>query len=66
MNDVARSLLIKLLTQVDRGGRETLPITERSAKAYFVHTSLSDRDRVHAMFLNAEAAGLVIGTQPEN
>lgn len=57
MNDVARSLLIKLLAQVDRGGRETLPITERAAKEYFALASLSDRDRVHATFANAEAAG---------
>lgn len=59
MNDVARSLLIKLLAQVDRGGRETLPITERAAKEYFALTSLSDRDRVHATFANAAAAGAV-------
>lgn len=57
MNDVARSLLNKLLAQADRGGRETLPITERYAKEYFALASLSDRDRVHAMFANAEAAG---------
>jgi hypothetical protein len=57
MNDVARSLLIKLLAQVDRGGRQTLPITQRAAKEYFALTSLSDRDRVHAVFANAEAAG---------
>ncbi len=57
MNDVARSLLTKLLAQVDRGGRETLPITERAAKEYFALDSLSDRDRVHATFANVEAAG---------
>lgn len=57
MNDVARSLLTKLLAQVDRGGRETLPLTERTAKAYFALDSLSARDSVHATFANAEMAG---------
>jgi hypothetical protein len=57
MNDVARSLLTKLLAQVDRGGRETLPITERAAKEYFALDSLSARDSVHATFANAEVAG---------
>lgn len=60
MNDVARSLLTKLLAQVDRGARETLPITERAAKEYFALASLSDRDRVHATFANAAAAGGVV------
>jgi hypothetical protein len=29
MSDAGRELLRKLLAQVDRGGRETLPITPR-------------------------------------
>ncbi len=57
MSEVARSLLIKLLAQVDRGGRETLPINERSAKEYFALEGLSGRDSVHAYLANAEKAG---------
>ena len=59
MSRVARELLKKLLAQADRGGRETLPINERSAKNYFAIESLSDRDSVHAYLTNAEVAGCV-------
>lgn len=59
MIDVARTLLIKLLGQADRGGRETVPITESSAKDYFAINDLSQRDVVHANLQNAEAAGSV-------
>ena len=40
VSEVARALLLKLLAQVDRGGRDTLPITERSARNYFAVTDL--------------------------
>ena len=56
---VARDLLLKLLAQVDRGGRDTLPIGERSARAYFAVTDLAGRDAIHAYLGNAEAAGAV-------
>ncbi len=57
MSQVARELLLKLLAQVDRGGRDTLPIGERSAQAYFQVTELAGRDAIHAYFENAEAVG---------
>jgi hypothetical protein len=56
---VARALLLKLLAQVDRGGRDTLPIGERSARDYFAVTDLTGRDAIHAYFENAQAAGAV-------
>ena len=57
MTQVARDLLLKLLAQVDRGGRDTLPIGERSARAYFQVTDLAGRDAIHADFENAQAVG---------
>ena len=60
MSNIARDLLEKLLAQVDRGGRETLPITIRAAKAYFETDSLSARDSVHAFLVNAEVAGAIL------
>jgi hypothetical protein len=57
VSQVARTLLLKLLGQVDRGGRETLPITEHSARAYFAVTDLAGRDAIHAFLANAEADG---------
>ncbi len=54
---IARALLLKLLAQVDRGGRDSVPIGERSAHAYFAVTSLSERDAIHACLENAQAAG---------
>ncbi len=57
MSEVARALLLKLLAQVDRGGRDTLPITERSARDYFAVTDLAGRDAIHAHLANAEADG---------
>ena len=59
MSNVAKNLLNKLLAQVDRGGRETLPITRRAAKVYFEITSLSERDSVHASLTNAEVDGAI-------
>ena len=59
MSDVARKLLVKLLGQADRGGRQTVPINESSAKDYFSITDLSHRDSVHANLANAEVAGAV-------
>jgi len=59
MSNTARCLLEKLLAQADRGGRETLPITERAAKAYFEIKNLSERDSVHAYLANAEIAGSI-------
>jgi hypothetical protein len=56
---VARALLLKLLAQVDRGGRGTLAIGERTARDYFAVTDLSGRDAIHAYLANAEAAGAV-------
>ncbi|MCU0833071.1 MAG: DUF2220 family protein [Chromatiaceae bacterium] len=56
-SQVARDLLLKLLGQVDRGGRDTLPIGERSARDYFAVTDLGGRDAIHAYLQNAEAAG---------
>jgi hypothetical protein len=56
MSDVARELLRKLLAQVDRGGRTTLPITPRYAKRYFVDDSLEARKAIHADLLNAQQA----------
>ena len=58
-SEVARALLVKLLAQVDRGGRDTLPIGERSARDYFAVTDLTGRDAIHAYLENAEAAGAV-------
>ncbi|MGE5155594.1 MAG: Wadjet anti-phage system protein JetD domain-containing protein [Bdellovibrio bacteriovorus] len=58
-SEVARALLVKLLAQVDRGGRDTLPIGERSASDYFAVTDLTGRDAIHAYLENAEAAGAV-------
>lgn len=57
MSVVARTLLLKLLAQFDRGGRETLPINERSAKDYFSKIDLQERDSIHAYLENAEKAG---------
>ena len=57
---VARALLLKLLAQVDRGGRTSVPIGERSAHAYFRLRDLSQRDALHALLENAQAAGGVI------
>lgn len=54
---VARALLLKLLAQVDRGGRTSVPIGERSAPAYFRLRDLSKRDALHALLENAQAAG---------
>ena len=56
---MARALLVKLLAQIDRGGRDTLPIGERSASDYFAVTDLTGRDAIHAYLENAEAAGAV-------
>jgi hypothetical protein len=52
-------LLRKLLDQADRGGRHTVRINERSARAYFEETSSTDRDAINAALANAEAAGAV-------
>lgn len=60
MTDIARSLLRKLLAQVERGGRDTLPISERFTKEYFSVESLAGRDRIHANLANAEAAGAIV------
>jgi hypothetical protein len=57
VSEIARSLLLKLLAQVDRGRRDTLPITERSARDYFAVTDLAGRDAIHAYLANAEADG---------
>jgi hypothetical protein len=57
MSQVARALLLKLLAQVDRGGRDSVPIGDRSAHAYFEVTDLEERDALHAYLANAEAAG---------
>lgn len=57
MSEVARALLLKLLAQAERGGRETLPISERSAPDYFEVRDLSVRDAIHAALANAEAVG---------
>ncbi len=57
VSQVARALLLKLLAQVERGGRDTLPIGERSARDYFAVTDLAGRDAIHAYLANAEAAG---------
>ena len=57
MSQVARALLLKLLAQVDRGGRDSVPIGDRSAHAYFKVTDLEERDALHAYLANAEAAG---------
>ena len=59
MNRIAKSLLEKLLAQADRGGRETLPISERGAKEYFASGGLSERDRIHATLTNAEIDGAI-------
>ncbi len=56
-SEVARALLLKLLAQVDRGGRDTLPIKERSARGYFAVRDLAGRDAIHAYLANAEADG---------
>ena len=57
MSDVARTLLLKLLAQADREGKETLPINERSARHYFALTDVGERDALHAYLENAEKAG---------
>jgi hypothetical protein len=57
VSQVARALLLKLLAQVDRGGRGSLPVTERSAREYFAVADLGGRDAIHAHLANAEADG---------
>ena len=57
MSNVGRFLLLKLLAQVDRGGRDTLPIGERSAREYFAANDLAGRDAIHAYLENAQADG---------
>jgi hypothetical protein len=59
MHPVARDLLRKLLDQADRGGRPSVAITERSARAYFQLPSPAERELIHAALENAEAAGAV-------
>jgi hypothetical protein len=59
VSEVARTLLLKLLAQAERGGRETLPITERTARDYFAVRDLPGRDAIHAALANAEAAGCI-------
>lgn len=59
MSEVARALLRKLLARAERGGRLTLPITEREAPEYFAVQDLPGRDAVHADLANAEAVGCV-------
>ena len=54
---VARALLLKLLAQVDRGGRDSVPIGERSAHAYFALRDLGEGDALHALLESAQAAG---------
>lgn len=56
-SQVARSLLLKLLTQVDRGGRDSVPLNARSAQAYFAVSDLGGRDAIHAALETAQAAG---------
>lgn len=41
MSEVGRALLLKLLQQVDRGGRDTLPLSPRFAAGYFSDSSLT-------------------------
>ena len=57
--NIARELLLKLLVQVDRGGRESLPISERSAKGYFQQSDLDSRESIHATLESAEKAGCI-------
>jgi hypothetical protein len=57
VSNVGRFLLLKLLAQVDRGGRDTLPIGERSTREYFAVNDLAGRDAIHAYLENAEADG---------
>lgn len=57
--NVANELLLKLLKQVDRGGRVTVPITDRSAKNYFQHQDLDSRASIHAALENAEKADCI-------
>jgi hypothetical protein len=57
VSNVGRFLLLKLLAQVDRGGRCTLPIGERSAREYFAVNDLAGRDAIHAYLENAQADG---------
>jgi uncharacterized protein (DUF2267 family) len=59
MHPIARELLRKLLDQADRGGRPSVAITERSARAYFQLPSPAERELIHAALENAEAAGAV-------
>ncbi len=59
MSNVARALLLKLLAQADRDGRETVPINESSAKDYFSLSTLSERDSVHANLANVKVAGAI-------
>lgn len=60
MSEVARSLLLKLLSQADRGGRETILINERSANDYFSVTDLSGRDSIHSYLENAEKSNAIL------
>lgn len=59
MHNIARNLLQRLVAQADRGGRKTLPISERGAKEYFATDSLTERDRIHATLINAEVDGAI-------
>ncbi|MCK4818430.1 hypothetical protein KA005_21850 [bacterium] len=60
MSEVARALLLKLLSQADRGGRETIPISEHSASDYFSVTDLSGRDSIHSYLENAEKSNAIL------
>jgi len=59
MNEIAQSLLLKLLQQAERGGSNTLPLNKRSAAAYFQDGSLAAREDIHATLKNAEQSGAV-------
>ena len=63
MHDVARRLLTKLLAAAERrrhkGPPVTLPLTPKRAPDYFAHTDLDTRETIHAVLVNAQAAGAV-------
>jgi len=63
MHEVARALLARLLAAAERREDEdaaaTLPLTARRAPGYLAHNSLAEREAIHAVLANAQAAGAV-------
>ena len=63
MHEVARRLLAKLMAAAERREDDdatvTLPLTAKRAPDYLAHNSLAERETIHAVLANAQAAGAV-------